>query len=49
MPLKFYDMYYCGLYNKSIRFVIYDHNDSTIVIYNPNDSGHYYKTINYIS
>jgi len=27
---------------------IYDHLDRTIVIYNHNDSGQYYKTINYV-
>jgi hypothetical protein len=27
--------------------VIYDHNDSTIVIYDCNDSGQYYETISY--
>ncbi len=38
----------CGLYYKSFRIVTYDRKDSSIVIYNHNDSGHYYKTINYI-
>jgi hypothetical protein len=37
-----------GLYYKSYRILIYDCNDSTIIIYDHNDSGHYYKTINYI-
>jgi hypothetical protein len=33
-----------GLYYKSFMIVIYDRNDSTIVIYDPNESGLYYKT-----
>ncbi len=33
-----------GLYYKSYMIVIYDRNDSTITIYNLNDSGLYYKT-----
>ncbi len=37
----------CGLYYKSFMIVIYDRNDSTIIIYYLNDSGQYYKTINY--
>jgi hypothetical protein len=37
----------CGLYYKSFTIVIYDRNESTIKIYNCNDSGQYYKTINY--
>ncbi len=37
-----------GLYYKSIRIVIYNCNDSMIVIYDRNDSGRYFKTINYI-
>ncbi len=36
-----------GLYYKSFRILIYDRNESTMVIYNRNDSGQYYKTINY--
>jgi len=36
-----------GLHYKSFMIVVYDHNGSTIVIYNPDDSGQYYKTINY--
>jgi hypothetical protein len=39
----------CCLYYKSFRIVIYDRNDSTIVIYDCNDIGHYYKIINYIA
>ncbi len=35
------------LYYKSFTIVIYDRNDSVIVIFNRNDSGQYYKTINY--
>jgi hypothetical protein len=38
----------CGLYYKSLRIVIYSCNDSAIIIYDRNDGGHYYKTINYI-
>ncbi len=34
----------CGLYYKVFMIVNYDQNDSTIVIYNRNDSGQYYKT-----
>jgi hypothetical protein len=33
-----------GLYYKSFMIVIYDHNDSMIVIYDRNGSGLYYKT-----
>jgi hypothetical protein len=33
-----------GLYHKSFKIIIYDRNDSTIEIYNCNDSGLYYKT-----
>ncbi len=36
-----------GLYYKSFTIVIYDRYDSAILIYNHNDSGQYYKTINY--
>ncbi len=36
-----------GLYYKSFTIVIYDRYDSTILIYDHNDSGLYYKTINY--
>jgi hypothetical protein len=36
-----------GLYYKSFRIVIYDRNGSAIVIFNRNDSGQYYKTVNY--
>ncbi len=32
-----------GLYYKSFTIVIYDCNDSTIVIYGHNDSGQYYR------
>jgi hypothetical protein len=34
-----------GLYLKSFTVVIYDCNDSIIIIYNRTDSGHYYETI----
>ncbi len=34
----------CGLYYKSFMIVIYDSNDSAIVIYDRYDSGLYYKT-----
>ncbi len=34
-----------GLYYKCITIVIYDHNDTTIVIYKHNYSGQYYKTM----
>ncbi len=37
-----------GLYYKSFTIVIYDRNDSTIIIYNHNYSGQYYKTLNMI-
>jgi hypothetical protein len=37
----------CGLYYKSFTIVIYDRNYSMIIIYDRNDSGQYYKTINY--
>ncbi len=37
-----------GLYYKSFRIVTYNCNDSTILIYDRNDSGHYYKKFNYI-
>ncbi len=42
----FYSTGSCGLYYKSFTIVIYDCNDSTIVIYDRNGSGKYYKTIN---
>ncbi len=45
---EFYNIEPCGLYYKSCRIVIYNRNDSMIIIYKHNDSGHYYKTINYI-
>ncbi len=32
---------------ESFTIVIYDHNNNAIVIYNCNDIGQYYKTINY--
>ncbi len=35
----------CGLYYNSITTVVYDCNDSTVAIYNRNDSGQYYKTM----
>jgi hypothetical protein len=35
----------CGLYYKSFTIIIYDRNDSMIVIYNHNDSGQYYKNM----
>jgi hypothetical protein len=34
-----------GLYLKSFKVVIYDCNDSIIIIYNRTDSGDYYETI----
>jgi hypothetical protein len=37
--------YSCGLYYKSFTIVIYNRNDSTIVIYDCSDSGKYYKTM----
>ncbi len=39
----------CGLYYKSFMIVIYDCNDSSIVIYNPNDRGLYYKSLTIIN
>jgi hypothetical protein len=49
----------CGLYYKRFTILIYDRNDSmiviyncnniTIVIYDRNESGQYYKSINYDS
>jgi hypothetical protein len=47
MPKKFYEIDSCGLHNKNFTIVIYDCNDSMILIYDRNDSGQYYKTINY--
>jgi hypothetical protein len=47
MPNKFYEIDSCGLYYKSFTIVIYIRNDSMIVIYDCNDSGQNYKTINY--
>jgi hypothetical protein len=38
----------CGLYHKSFRIIIYDRNNSMILIYDLTYSDHYYKTINYI-
>ena len=35
----------CGLYYKSFTIVIYNPNDSTIVIYDRNDNGLYYKSM----
>ncbi len=35
----------CGLYYKSFTIVIYNPNDGTIVIYDCNDIGKYYKAI----
>jgi hypothetical protein len=32
------------MYYKSFTLVIYEHNGSAIVIYDRNDSAHYYKT-----
>ncbi len=37
------------LYYKSFMIVIYDCNDSTIVIYNRNDRGLYYKSLTIIN
>jgi hypothetical protein len=34
----------CCLYYKSFMIIIYNRNDSTMVIYDHNDSGLYYKT-----
>jgi len=34
-----------GLYYNSFAIVIYDRNDTIIIIYNYNDSGQYYKTV----
>jgi hypothetical protein len=39
----------CGLYYKSFMIVIYNCNDSTIVIYDRNDSGLYYKSLTIIN
>jgi hypothetical protein len=36
-----------GLHYKTFMIIIYNRNDSTIVIYDHNESGQYYKTINY--
>jgi hypothetical protein len=41
-----------GLYYKSFMIIIYNSNDSTIIIYYRNDSGLYYKSftiVNYAS
>ncbi len=42
---EFYNIGPCGMGYKSFIIVIYNHNDSTIVIYGLNDSGQYYKTL----
>ncbi len=42
---EFYNIGPCGMYYKSFIIVIYNRNDSTIVIYGLNDSGQYYKTL----
>ncbi len=39
----------CGLYYKSFMIVIYDRNDSMIVIKDRNDSGLYYKSFTIIN
>ncbi len=44
---KYYNIENSNLYYKSFMIVIYDCSDGTIIIYNHNDSGQYYKTINY--
>ncbi len=42
---KFYNTDTCGLYYKSVTVIIYNCNDSTIVIYDQKDSVLYYKTM----
>jgi hypothetical protein len=44
-PSRKYSIDSSGLYYKSFLIVIYNHNDSMIVIYDSNDSGLYYKTM----
>ncbi len=34
-----------GLYYKHFTILIYNHNDSMIIIYDRNDSGEYYKAM----
>jgi hypothetical protein len=42
---EFYNIGPCGMYYKNFMIVIYNHNDSTIVIYGLNDSRQFYETI----
>jgi hypothetical protein len=44
ISIFFGNMAHSGLHYPSIMFVVYNHNDIIIVIYNYNVSGHYNKT-----
>ncbi len=44
-PLKIYSARPSRLYYESFEIIIYDCNDTMIIIYGRNENGHYYKVM----